>query len=59
MWVNKMLNYVYRVRLVTAELNCEQEPSALELARVFASRFKTTELTGSQTPRGAKGSHSR
>ena len=48
--VQGMLNHIDRLGWVNAELQCDQEPSTMEIALVLASRCKTTVLTGSATP---------
>ena len=50
---------VGRLGLVKAELQCDHEPSTVEIARHLASRRKTTVLTESATARGSQGSAGR
>ena len=45
--VQGMPNHIDKFGWVNAELKCDQEPSTMEIARVLASRCKTTVLTGS------------
>ena len=54
--IQNMLNDIGRIGLTRTELKIDQEPSKFEIARVLASRCKTTVLTESAAPRGSNGS---
>ena len=54
--IQNMLNDVDRIGLTKTKLKFNQKPSKLEIARVLASRCKTTVLTESAAQRGSNGS---
>ena len=47
-------NYVDRLRLVKAELKCDQEPSTLDVANAVIKRCQSTNLMATATPKGSK-----
>ena len=49
-------NYIDRLRLVKAELKCDQEPSTLDVANSLIKRCQSTALIVTATPKGSKGS---
>ena len=48
--------YIDRLGLVRAELNCDQEPSTLDVANTLIKRCESTILMVTATPKGSKGS---
>ena len=54
--IRSFQNYIDRLGLVRAELNCDQEPSALDVANVEIKRCQSTNLVVTATPKGSKGS---
>ena len=49
-------NYIDRLGLLRAELNCDQEPSTLDVANTFIKRCQSTILMVTATPKGLEGS---
>ena len=49
-------NYIDLLGLVTAEMNCDQEPSTLDVANALIKRCQSTALIVTATPKGSKGS---
>ena len=49
-------NYIDRLGLVRADLNCDQEPSTLDVANSLIKRCQSTILMVTATPKGSKGS---
>ena len=49
-------NYIDRLGLVRAELECDQEPSILDVASALIERCQSTILMATATPKGSKGS---
>ena len=48
-------NYIDRLVMVKAELKCDQEPSALDVANALIKRCQSTSLNVTATPKGSKG----
>ena len=49
-------NYIDLLGLVNAEMNCDQEPSTLDVANALIKRCHSTALIVTATPKGSKGS---
>ena len=49
-------NYIDLLGLVKADLNCDQEPSTLDVANALIKRCQSTALIVTATPKGSKGS---
>ena len=50
------VNYIDRLGLVMAELECDHEPSTLDVANALIKRCQSTALIVDATPKGSKGS---
>ena len=48
-------NYIGRLGLVKAELNCDQEPNTLDVANALIKRCQSTALIVTAMPKGSKG----
>ena len=49
-------NYIDRLGLVKAELQCDQEPNNLDVANALVKQCQSTSLIVTATPKGSKGS---